>query len=199
MSWSETKQSKSSEIAYPVLEWIRQRRSGRAFDPKPVEAEKINALFEAARWAPSSMNEQPWAYIYATKAQADVWGSLFDALLPSNQVWVKDAPLLVLSLARKEFYANGGPNAFALYDLGAANSLLSIQATGLGLNVHQMGGYDPLRARENLNIPDSFDLGVFMAIGYPGDAGNLPDNLKVREAAPRMRLLQSEFVRTSGF
>ncbi len=199
MSSFETKQLKSEEIAYPVLEWIGKRRSGRAFAPKPVEIEKINALFEAARWAPSSMNEQPWAYIYATKAQADCWNSLFDALLPSNQVWVKDAPLLVLSLARKSFYANGNDNAFALYDLGAANALLSIQSTSLGLNIHQMGGYDQLKARKNLNISDAFHLGVFMAIGYPGDSNNLSENLKARESAPRVRLLQSEFVRTVGF
>src|SRR5204862_3430459 len=138
----------------------------RAYSDRPIESDKIRSLFEAARWAPSSRNDQPWTYMYATKDQPELWNKLFALLSPSNQVWAKDAPLLVLSLARKNFAMNGRPNESAKYDLGAANAFLALQATELGLNLHQMGGYDHQRALDDLNIPDTYDLGAMMAIGY---------------------------------
>src|SRR5690348_9127068 len=110
----------SAEFESPVLDLIRHRRSRRAYSNQPIEPDKIKSLFEAARWAPSSMNDQPWAYIYATKGQP-LWEKLFEALNDSNKVWAKDAQLLVLSLARKTFALNGRPNAAATYDLGQAN------------------------------------------------------------------------------
>ena len=184
----------TSDIEYPIAEVIKQRRSGRAYANKVVAQNVINALFEAARWAPSSMNEQPWRYIYTTKENNLLWQKIFDALNEGNKVWARHAPLLVLSLTKKNFDRNGQPNHAARYDLGAANALLSIQATELGLNVHQMGGFDGNQVRENLNIGDDFELGVIMAIGYPGDPQRLPEALKQREMAPRFRLAQSEFV-----
>lgn len=184
----------TSNIEYPIADLIRKRRSGRAYADREVEPDVINALFEAARWAPSSMNEQPWRYIYATKENKLLWQKLFDALNEGNKVWAKHAPLLVLSLTMKNFARNGQLNHAARYDLGAANALLSIQATELGLNVHQMGGFDGNQVRKNLSIADQFELGVIMAIGYPGDAAQLPEALKQREMAPRARMVQSEFV-----
>ena len=145
----------SIELEMPVLETILERRSGRAFSDRSIESEKIQSLFEAARWAPSSSNEQPWTYIYATKGQPELWGRLFDALVEGNRIWAEKAPLLILSMVRKNFIWNDKPNGSASYDLGAANALLSLQATHLGLNVHQMGGFDRERARVNLNVPDS--------------------------------------------
>lgn len=189
----------SSELEVPVLKVIENRRSRRAYSNEPVEAEKIQSLFEAARWAPSSVNEQPWAYLYATKDQSALWNKIFEALNPSNQVWAKDAYLLVVSLSRKNYVRNGLINNSAKYDLGAANAFMSLQAVELGLNVHQMGGYNPETARRNLNIPEEFELNVIIAIGYPGNADALPENLKLREGAPRQRYTTENFVYNHPF
>jgi nitroreductase len=190
---------KSVHIEAPVITEIQERRSRRAYSDIPIEPEKIASLFEAARWAPSSNNEQPWTYIYATKDQTELWYKLLHVLNASNQVWAVNAQLLIISLARKNFIRNDQPNGSAKYDLGGANAFLSLQATQLGLNVHQMGGYDRMKAKEVLNIPDTYDLGVMMAIGYLGDIENLPENLKQREHAPRERYVQSEFVMNKSF
>jgi hypothetical protein len=112
---------------------------------------------------------------------------------------VKEAPLLIVSLVKKTFSRSGRQNPSASYDLGGANAFLSLQATQLGLNVHQLGGFDPWVLRENLHVPDTHDLGVVMAVGYAGDAAMLPENLKLRELAPRQRLVQEEFVMNKTF
>ena len=190
---------KSIHIEAPVIHEIQERRSRRAYSDTPIEQEKIKSLFEAARWAPSSNNEQPWTYIYATKDQTELWYKLLHLLNPSNQVWAVNAQLLIISLARKNFIRNDQPNGSAKYDLGGANGFLSLQATKLGLNVHQMGGYDRHKAQEVLNIPDTYELGVMMAIGYLGDIEMLSDNLKQREHAPRERYTQDEFVFNHAF
>ena len=189
----------SSEIGWPVLDVIKHRRSRRAYSSRQIEPEKIKSLFEAARWAPSSMNDQPWTYIYATKEQPELWNKLFDSLNESNKVWAKNAPVLVLSLARKNFTLDGRSNGSAKYDLGGANAFLALQATDLGLNIHQMGGFDHQKAIVNLNIPDSYELGVMMAIGYQGDPETLSENLKQREVTPRQRYVQQEFVMNTTF
>ncbi|HYG20092.1 MAG TPA: nitroreductase family protein [Ohtaekwangia sp.] len=185
---------KSTEIEYPISELIRKRKSVRAFTSQHVEPEKIRSLFEATRWAPSSTNEQPWFYLYATKAQDDLWNRLFDSLNEGNKIWAKDAPLLVLSLARKNFSNYPGANAHAMYDLGGANAFLALQAVELGLQVRQMAGYNRDKAIDNLGIPETYEIGVFMAVGYPGDPEALPQKLKLRELAPRERFSQQAFV-----
>jgi nitroreductase len=190
---------KSAAIEFEIAEVIRNRRSIRAFSPQMVEKEKLHSLFEATRWAPSSSNEQPWIYLYATKDQAKLWDTFFEVLNEGNKAWVKEAPVLIFSVARKNLTRYNAPNTYALYDLGAANSLLSIQAVDLGLQVRQMGGYDQQQARLKLNIPDEFELGVFMAVGYPGDVDQLPEELKKRELAPRERYKQQEFTMNSTF
>ena len=190
---------KSSEFHSPVLEVIRQRRSRRAYSEKLVEGEKIQSLFEAARWAPSSVNEQPWLYLYATKDQPQLWDKIFESLNDGNKIWVNKAPLLIVSLVRKNFMRNDRPNNSARYDLGAANAFLSLQATNLGLNVHQMGGFNHEVLKQNLNIPDTYESVIILAIGYPGDTEGLPENLKMRELAPRERYLQNEFVMNQAF
>jgi nitroreductase len=190
---------KSAEFESPILDAIRLRRSRRAYATTPVEKEKVMSLFEAARWAPSSVNEQPWIYLYATKDQTELWEKIFDALNESNKVWAKNAPLLILSLIRRNFTKNDRPNLSARYDLGAANAFLSLQAAHFGLNVHQMAGFDHERAKANLHIPDLLEPVVIMAIGYPGDIEALPEHLKLRELAPRERYLQQEFVMNKTF
>lgn len=189
---------KSTEIHSPVLDVIQNRRSRRAYTDQPVEQEKIQSLFEAARWAPSSVNEQPWIYVYATKDQ-ELYEKIYSSLNESNQVWVQNAPLLIASLVRNKFIRNDRPNGAARYDLGGANAFLSLQATHLGLNVHQMGGFDILKLRANLNVPDEYDPVIVMAIGYPGQPDILPEHLKLRELAPRERYVQQEFVMNSAF
>jgi nitroreductase len=191
---------KSNQVEHPILDLIRNRKSSRSFSNHPIEPAVINSLFEATRWAPSSTNEQPWLYIYATRDQPELWNRLFECLNPGNRIWVKDAPLLILSLARKNFSRYPGANAHAMYDLGGANSFLSLQAVEFGLQVRQVAGFSSQQVVEQLKIPtDIYEIGVFIVIGFPGDPQILPENLKVREQAPRERLLQQEFVMNKTF
>lgn len=190
---------KSSEFESPIIEVIKNRRSRRAYADKPVEQAKVASLFEAARWAPSSVNEQPWLYVYASKENQILWDKIFDALNDSNKIWVKNVPLLIASFVRKNFTRNDRPNSAARYDLGAANAFLSLQATHLGLNVHQMGGFDSGKLIANLNVPDIYEPVIILAIGYPGEIELLPEHLKQRELAPRERFVQQEFVMNKSF
>jgi len=191
--------NKSTELHHPVAHLIKNRRSLRAYDSRPIESEKIQSLFEATRWAPSSANEQPWTYIYATREDRELWQKLFECLNEGNKIWAKDAPLLILSLSRKTFLHNDKPNGFAQYDLGAANSFLALQAVDLGLQLRQMGGYNQPKAKELLNIPDTFSMGAMIAVGYPGDPNSLPEGLRNHERAPRERYTQNEFARNKSF
>jgi nitroreductase len=191
---------KSNQVEHPILDLIKNRRSTRVFSHQPIEPEAISSLFEATRWAPSSTNEQPWLYIYATRDQAELWNLLFDCLNEGNKLWAKDAPLLILSLARKNFSRYPGANAHAMYDLGGANSFLSLQAVEMGLQVRQMAGFNHQRTMDRVRIPEAtYEVGVFMAVGYPGDPETLPEKLKARELAPRERFLQAEFVMNKIF
>jgi nitroreductase len=190
---------KSHHVEYQVSDLIKNRKSIRSFSEQMIEPEKITSLFEATRWAPSSTNEQPWFYVYATKDQRELWKKIFNTLDEGNKVWAKDAAVLIVSLARKNFTRFSGQNLYAMYDLGGANSFLSIQAVELGLQVRQMAGFHHQQLIENLNVPDAYELGVIMAVGYPGDPETLPENLKTRELAPRERYLQQEFVRNKIF
>lgn len=190
---------KSQKTEYPVADLIQHRKSVRAFDSRPVELEKIKSLFEATRWAPSSTNEQPWLFVYATHENQKLWDSMLETLNEGNKIWAKEAPLLILSLARKRFTRFDSVNTHALYDLGGANAFLSLQAVELGLQVRQMAGFNKEKVIANLNIPDEYEVGVFTAVGYPGSPDSLPENLKQRELAPRERYLQEVFVRSEGF
>jgi nitroreductase len=195
----ENQMEKSDQFEHPILDLIKNRKSTRAFSPQPIEPERIASLFEATRWAPSSTNEQPWVFIYATREQPTFWNQLFSCLNEGNQIWAKDAPLLILSLARKNFSRFSGTNGYAMYDLGGANSFLSLQAVELGLQVRQMAGFHREQTIDLLNIPEQYEIGVFIAVGYPGDPQTLPEKLKMRELAPRERFLQQEFVMTGPF
>jgi len=134
------------------------------------------------------MNEQPWRFIVADKhADPQAHARMAALLTEGNAVWAKDAPLLILAVASLTLARNGKPNGKALYDLGQAVAHLSIQATALGLVVHQMGGFFKDQAGPALDIPDGHEPGVVLAIGYQGDVSSLPDPLREREAAPRSR------------
>ena len=131
----------------PVHELILARRSPRAFSSRPVEPEKLRSVFEAARWAASSVNEQPWSFVVAVRGEGDAFERLLATLTESNQRWATRAPVLVLSLARTRFTRNGKLNRHALHDLGMAFQSLALQAVALGLVVHPMGGFDAETAR----------------------------------------------------
>jgi nitroreductase len=179
---------------FPVHQLIIDRWSPRAFSERPVPADVLRSLFEAARWAPSSSNEQPWAYIVATREDHENFAKMLSVLIEFNAGWAKNAPVLALAVAELNFAKNNAPNRNAQYDTGAATALLSVEATARGLAVHQMAGFDPAKAREVFAIPAGWEAIAAIAIGYPGDPNSLPQALKDRELAPRTRKPLSEFV-----
>ncbi|PPD17531.1 MAG: nitroreductase [Methylotenera sp.] len=172
-----------------INETIANRWSGRAYDAtKPVSKAQILSLCEAARWAPSCFGDEPWRFVVWDKnSNADAWQKAFDCLVPGNQEWVKNAPVLLLVCADTLFGHNQKPNRWAQYDTGAAAENLCLQAADLGLMAHQMGGFNVDAARSTFAIPEQFTLMAMVAIGYAGDANQLSDDLKARELAARKR------------
>ena len=185
---------KPAPTQYPVNELIANRWSPRAFAEKSIEPAVLRSLFEAARWAPSCNNEQPWAYVVATKDSVEDHARILGTLVEFNQMWAKHAPVLAIAITELAFAKNGTPNRNAQYDVGAATALLSVEATARGLFVHQMAGYDVEKARQVLAIPAGWDPMAALAIGYPGDASALPQPHKDRESGPRSRKPIAEFV-----
>jgi nitroreductase len=177
----------------PIVEALRERWSPYAFSDRPVEDDKIQTLFEAARWAPSSFNEQPWRYVYATKTDGEARERLESLLLPGN-AWAKNAFLLAVSFAKKTFTYNGKENRHALHDTGAASAYLAAQCPSLGLVAHQMAGFKVDEAASVLGVPADFVPGSMIAVGYPGNPRDLDPKLQERENAPRERKSQKEFV-----
>ncbi|NOS98731.1 MAG: nitroreductase family protein [Methylotenera sp.] len=172
-----------------INETIANRWSARAYDAnKKVSHEQIIALLEAARWAPSCFGDEPWRFIVWDKhADANAWQHAFDCVVPSNQTWVKDAPVLILVCAGTLFGHNQTPNRWAQYDTGAAAENLCLQASHMDLMAHQMGGFNADKTREQFAIPAEYTPMAMIAVGYEGDANNLPDELKARELAARKR------------
>lgn len=187
---------KPAPTDYPVHQLIRDRWSPRAFSDKAISAETLCSLFEAARWAPSSNNEQPWAYLVATQDDKENFARMLSVLVEFNANWAKKAPVLAIAVTELGFAKNNAPNRNAQYDTGAATALLSVEAAARGLAVHQMAGFDPEKARQVFAIPSGWDALATLAIGYPGDPASLPKSLQDREVAPRTRKPLSEFVMT---
>lgn len=185
---------KPAGAAHPIHDVIARRWSPRAFDERPVEQETLKSLFEAARWAPSSNNEQPWRFIVASKETSTDYDRLFACLVEGNRKWVFRAPVLILSVASLLFEDDGKPNRHALHDTGMAAENFVLQATALGLQAHQMAGFDTQKARETCLIPTGFDPVAMIALGYPGDPAVLPDYLREREIKPRERQPIGDFV-----
>lgn len=148
---------------------IEQRYSPNHFAEKPVSQKQLQQLFEAARHAPSSYNEQPWRFIYATPDQPEAYEQLFSCINENNQKWAKRAPVLILSLAKKHFSKNEKPNRHAWHDTGTAVGFLLLKATEIDLYAHQMAGFFPDKAREIFGVPNEYDPVAMMAIGYLGD------------------------------
>ena len=176
-----------------VEELIVRRWSPRAFAGREVSAADLKLIFEAAGWAASSFNEQPWRFIVGRKDD-ETYRKILGTLIEFNQLWAKGAPVLILSIASTVFAGNGRPNGSAMHDLGAATAYLGIQAIALGLHTHSMAGLDKQKAREAFAVPDEFEIGVVTALGYLGDPSTLPDKMQAQELAPRTRKPLTETV-----
>src|ERR1700722_10189816 len=176
-----------------VLPIILERWSPRAFADREVSPADLKVIFEAARWAPSSYNEQPWRFLVGHR-NSETYQKIFDALVPFNQAWVKTAPVLILSVAKKTFTQKGSPNAYGLHDTGAATAYLTLQATADGLHSHSMAGFDHEQVRASFGIPSDYEIGAVTAIGYFGDPASLPERMQKSEVAPRQRKPLDEFV-----
>jgi nitroreductase len=183
----------------PINDLIKNRWSPVAFDDRPIERETIFSLFEAARWAPSCFNEQPWSFIIAEKSKAEDFTRMLACLSEANREWAQSAYLLIISVAKLHFDHNGKSNRHAQYDTGAATISLVLQATALGLHAHQMAGFSVERAREVYQIPESHQPLTAIAVGYGGDPDALPENLRKRNEAPRKRKPISEFIYTGSW
>lgn len=179
---------------YPIHELLAERWSPYAFQERPVSQADLRSLFEAARWAASSYNEQPWSYLIATKENPEHFQQLLSCLVEANQIWAKDAPVLALGIASLRFTRNNQDNQAAIHDLGLATGNLVVEATARGICVHQMIGILPDKARDLFNIPEGFEAWTGMAIGYQGDPMTLPDALKQRDLVPRQRKPLVQFV-----
>jgi nitroreductase len=183
----------------PVHPLIACRRSILAFASTPVESEVLVSLLEAARWAPSSMNEQPWSFIVAMKANKSDFDRLLGCLVEFNVQWAQHAPVLLLSVAKLTFESTGELNRHAFHDVGLATAALTVQATVAGLVVHQMAGFDVEKARREFSIPQDHEPVAVAAIGYPGSPGSLPEKLRKRDASPRKRKPLTNFVFEGGW
>jgi len=185
---------KEAITSYEINELIKKRWSPRSFDNREIDDNILMKLFEAARWAPSSMNEQPWGFIAVKKENESVFNKLAEALNEGNRTWAKHASVLAVVTARRTFSKQGWENKTASYDTGQAVAYLSLQAIQEGVYVHQLGGFTQEKVRDIFGISEDKDIIVVMAMGYLGDPGNLDDNLKQRELAARNRKHFDEFV-----
>jgi nitroreductase len=185
---------KLADTTYPIEALLKQRWSPRAFAERPVEIDKLLSLWEAARWSASCTNQQPWYFIVATREDQAEYARLLSCLRENNQLWASQAPVLMVSVAKLAFDMNGQPNRYAFHDVGLAVANLIVQATALGLYVHQMAGFYPDKVRELYSVPDGFEPVAGIVLGYPGDPATLPEDLRQRELAPRTRNPLESFV-----
>ena len=187
---------KQAATDHPILKLLAERWSPYSFEDRPVSEADLRSLFEAARWAASSYNEQPWNYLVATQENSPEFERLLSCLVEANQAWAKTAPVLVLGVVSLQFARNKQDNRAAVHDLGLAAGNLVVEATARGLSVHQMIGILPDKAREIYQIPEHFEAWTAMAIGYKGDPAKLSDAMKESDLAPRQRRPLGKFVFT---
>ncbi|MFN2425160.1 MAG: nitroreductase family protein [Candidatus Binatia bacterium] len=188
---NDVKKAKTDTSIEPML---ADRWSPYAFSDRLVADEDLRAILEAARWAPSSYNEQPWRYILARREDKEAFAKLFSCLVEGNQAWAGDAPVLMIGVAMMNFLRNGKPNKAAHHDLGLAAGNLCLEATARGLFVHQMIGILPERVRELYQVPADAEPLTAIAVGYLGDVANLAGPLRERDLAPRTRRPVVDFV-----
>lgn len=169
----------------PILEAIKNRWSPLAFSNEKISEQELNTLLEAAHWAPSAFNEQPWQYIIGHNEDEN-FKKIANSLAEGNS-WAKNAGLLMISLANKNFIYNDKFNKHHLHDLGAATALMFLQATEMNLYMHEMAGFDEEKIRKDFNIPNNIEIGAAIAIGKPGNKNNLTEEQRKREESPRKR------------
>jgi nitroreductase len=174
---------------HPIEPLFLKRWSPRAMTGEPITGTELKRLFEAARWAPSTRNEQEWRFLFAHKGTPH-WQTFFDLLAAGNQGWCTKASVLVVVVAHKFFSNTGAPNPVHLYDAGAAWQNLALQGAAMGLVVHGMAGFDYEKARTALQIPEDFDVAAMIALGRPGDPDTLPDDLRRREVPSDRRPIE---------
>ncbi|HEU5179833.1 MAG TPA: nitroreductase family protein [Candidatus Polarisedimenticolia bacterium] len=184
---------KPAPTPVPIHPLLARRWSARALDPdRMVEPEKLDALLEAARWAPSSNNDQPWNYLVFDGSDPEALEQARSCLVEGN-AWARKAPLLLLSVAREHFIHKGKPNRHAQHDVGLASENLVLQGTEMGLVTHQMAGFDADKARRLFGIPEGNTPMAMIALGYPGKIEALPDPLQERERGTRTRKAVEEW------
>lgn len=165
---------------YPIEKLFIRRWSPRSLSGQPLTEQELMTLFEAARWAPSTYNEQEWRFLYARR-ESPHWQTFFDLLMDANKAWCRNAAVLVVVLARKTFTRNGKPNPVHLFDTGSAWENLALQATAMGIVSHGMAGFDFEQARSVLRVPDEYAVAAMFALGRPGNPDDLPPELRERE------------------
>jgi nitroreductase len=192
-----TIQEQTRQSTYKINPLILNRWSSRSMTGEELDGDTMMSLFEAARWAPSSYNNQPWRFIYA-KRNTENWNKLFNLLAEANKIWTKNAAVLVVVVSRKNFEYNEKYSITHQYDAGAAWENLALEASSRGLVAHGMQGFDYQKARIDLKIPDSFDVMSMIAIGKKGSKENLPLELQNKEF-PNNRKPLNEIVMEGTF
>ncbi len=183
--------TKLAKTDHPISELIAKRWSARAFSTRPVERSKLLSVLEAARWAPSSRNEQPWRYIVFTNDNPDKLKKAQSVLKDINN-YAKRAPILICAITKKAYSDNGNYNRLHFHDLGAANENMFLEAFNQGLIMHEMGGFDVQKAKEVFKVPEDFEAGIMIALGYQDVHRVLPDSLRQKAHLPRERKPLSE-------
>jgi nitroreductase len=181
-----------------IHELISGRKSIRSFEDRSIDNDTLNVLFEAARWAPSSRNEQPWRFLVA-KRGSNSFNTMASTLTESNKTWAQKSSALVLVLSKIRFTDPDVPNSHSLFDTGLAVANFSFQAQAYGISLHQMGGFHPAAVREKFGVPEGFEPVVIIALGYKGSPDALPDHLRARETMHRSRKPLSELVFADHF
>lgn len=187
---------KTAATNHPIHDLLRRRWSPRAFAERPIEPATLRSLLEAARWAPSCYNEQPWHFLVAPKDNKAEYDRMLGCLVEFNQSWAKTAPVLMISVASLRFTRNAKPNRHGHHDVGLAVENMVIQGMALGIYTHQMAGFDVGKTRQTYAIPEGYDPIAAIALGYPGDANSLPEELRKRELEPGTRKPMKNFVFT---
>ena len=178
-----------------IHDLLRKRWSARSFSEAMIGDDDLMNLFKAASWASSSMNEQPWRFVYA-KRGSEVYEQILSTLMPGNAIWAGKAPILMAVFAKNSF-DDGNVNLHAWHDVGAACTKLLLQGAELGIFGHQMGGFDREKAKYVFQYPDSLDIVSILALGYLGEADDLEEPFKSRELTPRTRKSPEEIAFTS--
>lgn len=186
--------NKQANTEIDIIDPIKNRWSPRAFSEKEIDDKTLEKIFEAARWAPSSMNEQPWNFIFVRNSDEKNFSKIVDSLTETNKEWASKAPLLIITIAKKFYSRNETENKVALYDVGQAAAYLSLEAMAEGVFVHQMGGFDKTKLKNSFDLPDGYEPVTVIAAGYAGNPETLPEKLKAREYSERKRKSRKDFV-----